>query len=502
MTGGPSRVVAESNVGGDVGALHPLKDVAPSRTDPRDDLVMPELATPAWQVLLQRGRPETDVLNVLKGVLAWQAAGRMRRQHRLPLWPNEEVALSATLPAAFPLSRQSGADEEELRHRINHLEHWAFDLLVGNRDLSREVLRADELPQRTDSRMAVLRQAAALDESATRSLVRRNELAVLRDAHANAYLEQTRADTRGLIEASARWALALARHFSETCASLGRNAGSDLRQPWCKPQHQGRTAGCVGWAVADLLRSQLRDDKIRPSARYLWHGAKELDGEPRPSTFVARAGTSLRAALHLVSRVGCAVESELPSDSLELYDGSLDQFYAEVSRRKVAAVLDLGMDRKMWLSWLALGRPIVSVIRMNRAFADLNPDEDRLETFDPDEKGLINHAVVIAGWRLAPETFEQASHYDLVAGAVKADSKPITDQTTYFPVEFLVRNTLGERWGNQGHAWVPNRLLRLMAHEAYGVLLAHDEVSTPGAAPARPTWAASDGPAGRSRAAP
>ena len=76
---------------------------------------------------------------------------------------------------------------------------------------------------------------------------------------------------------------------------------------------------------------------------------------------------------------------------------------------------------------------------------------------------------------------------------MKADTKPPGDPTTYFPVEFLVRNSFGEGWGQGGYAWVPSRLIRLMAHEAYGVLLADDEVGRPIAAPARRTWDASAG---------
>jgi hypothetical protein len=492
-TNGPGiSADAGTTVGGDTGELADrLKDVAPSSSDPHDDLVMAHLPTPAWNVLLDKKQEGPKVLSVLQGLTAWKAAGRLRRAHGLPVWPGENAAENVVLPTTFQLARQSGADASETQDRINYLEALALELLGSNLELATEVLQARDVRLWKDTRMDVLKTTLAIRDTAGRkALLGENQFAVPRDAHPHGYLENARRTTKDMIEASAKWALHLARHFDGKFRNLSKDSVFDVSQSWWKPQDQGRTAGCVGWAVADLLRLQRYDSKFFPSARYLWHGAKELDGESRPTTFVARAGTSVRGALQLVKEVGCALESELPSDSQELFPGTLDQFYRDVSERKVAAVVNLGMDKKMWLSWIALERPVVCALRINNEFVQLNAANPRLENFDPHDPSLINHAVVIAGWRLAPETFEKSSSYDLVAGANTADTKkPEDDNKVSFPVEYLVRNSFGDQWGKGGYAWVPHRLMRLMAREAYGVLISDAEVDDPGKAPREPSWA-------------
>ena len=69
-----------------------------------------------------------------------------------------------------------------------------------------------------------------------------------------------------------------------------------------------------------------------------------------------------------------------------------DQMAARVARViPEGAVVNLGMDKKMWLSWLALGRPLVVAVRAHEAFVEPGPDSPRLGNYDPGDK-LINHA--------------------------------------------------------------------------------------------------------------
>jgi hypothetical protein len=74
----------------------------------------------------------------------------------------------------------------------------------------------------------------------------------------------------------------------------------NLRTPWFTAGNQGKQASCVGHAVADLIELQRRSSFDPPSARYLWQAAKEMDGDERPTTMIAAAGTILRDALALV----------------------------------------------------------------------------------------------------------------------------------------------------------------------------------------------------------
>jgi hypothetical protein len=480
------------NVGGATGIRSGrLTDLAPSCADPGEDLVLSYLPWPAWRVLLANSAAPLQAQNALKAIVAWKDAGRLRRAHGLPLWPGEDQPAAGVVRPAFRSARQAHPEQEEIQDRVHHLEQLAFESMSESLELTRAALDAAATPQRPDRRLATLRAAADQAPDKRKQLLAQNQVPASAVPRFSAkHLERMRQQTGTTIEDSVRWAVHLARHFRDSFTALSRDSVTDLRTGWWEAQDQGRTAGCVGWAVADLLHLQKRSPMDVPSARYLWQGAKELDGEARPTTFVAGAGTSLRAALQLVKQVGCALESELPSDSMELFRGSLEEFYDNrVSQRRVAAVVDLGMDKKLWLPWMALGRPMVCTILMNTELATITGRDCRLGRFDLTETGLFHHAVVIAGWRLAPETFSEPSPlYDLVDGASKADTKSLDDPKSYFPVEYLVRNSFGSDWGDRGYAWVPHRFMRLMCREAYGLLLSPRELMEPGRAPEEPTW--------------
>ena len=121
----------------------------------------------------------------------------------------------------------------------------------------------------------------------------------------------------------------------------------DLRSDDWPIHDQGSTGSCVGWAVADgVLRYQLTQaGKISVdqalSVRFLWMASKETDEwTARPATFLESAGTSLKAALDVARKYGCALDYELPFElSGPLYQGSEATFYASIARRKLQAIL-------------------------------------------------------------------------------------------------------------------------------------------------------------------
>ena len=153
-----------------------LKDVAPSFSDPREDLVLADLSTPTWQILLASKPKESEALDVLRALLAWDAGGRMRRAYDLPLWPGDEAADPRPLPTTFAVAQQSRADEAEVRDRINHVERWALELVTRNLGLIGRMLQAIEVDDGY-GRRALLRQVVALDEVAPQRALRTNELA-------------------------------------------------------------------------------------------------------------------------------------------------------------------------------------------------------------------------------------------------------------------------------------------------------------------------------------
>lgn len=250
------------------------------------------------------------------------------------------------------------------------------------------------------------------------------------------------------------------------------DAKIDLRAPWFKVGDQGRTASCVGHAIADLIERQRRAAFDPPSARFIWQAAKELDGDERPTTMFAGAGTSLRAGMAVVAKFGYATESEIPTGSNELYYGSLEEFYDHLDRagRKATHVVNLGFGTKSWLGWLYDRRPMVVMLRIGDNFLatgkDMVVNGDDVKKpgeADVDDPNSLLHAVLFVGYRFKGETgtVRNLLERNLQEGNVEDED---------IPVEYLVRNSAGPDWGNQGYAWISQKTVCAQAGEAYGLL--------------------------------
>jgi hypothetical protein len=263
----------------------------------------------------------------------------------------------------------------------------------------------------------------------------------------------------------------------------------DLRTGWFGSRDQKDAAGCVGWAVADLLWRQRNQRVDMPSARFIWQGAKELDGEPRPTTMIAGAGTSLRAALRLVKQHGFALEAELPSNSNAPYPGSLEAFYETIGgERKITDFINLGNDVKNRTAWLSLGRPIVCVLRAGRNFVDAAGPHALIEPFDecdstrfaPDDG--FAHAAVIVGYKLVgdgpglPELITALEAKE-VSDPTVVDERPVQERFADFPLVYLIRNSAGPTWGDRGYAWIRHVDLFQLLIEEYGVFTSSDELA-------------------------
>jgi hypothetical protein len=249
----------------------------------------------------------------------------------------------------------------------------------------------------------------------------------------------------------------------------------DFRTPWFGVRDQRDLGGCVGFAVADLIHRQRAQSFELPSARFIWQGAKELDAEGRPSTMIAGAGTSLRAALHLVRDFGFALEAELPSTNNSLYPGSVDAFYEILESRRVHEVVNLGNDIKTRVAWLSLGLPIVCAIVAGESFLRATGPNATLAPEAPGRQRFI-HAVTIMGYRVGAMSrdgewvTERRALSEIVAEADgHSDSGPRA-----LPVQYLVRNCAGDTWGDRGYAWIDHAQLRERAIESFGVLLPGD----------------------------
>jgi len=221
----------------------------------------------------------------------------------------------------------------------------------------------------------------------------------------------------------------------------------DLREPWWTVGNQNITGSCVGWGTADgVLRwhfykaGKLTQNELL-SVRYLWMAAKEMDiYTSRPTTFIERDGTWLKAALDIARNYGVVTNSVLPFENLsgpELYTaGDERMFYALAAQRRIASYFNLGKNLATWRAWIANNGPILTRLDVDTTWDNVAPN-GHLDVYDAAHtRG--GHCVALVG---------------------------------YTQDRFIVRNSWGNSWGDRGFAYASDQYAKAAFTEAYGVTL-------------------------------
>ncbi len=217
----------------------------------------------------------------------------------------------------------------------------------------------------------------------------------------------------------------------------------DLRADWWTVADQGATGSCVGWASADaVLRWHfVQQGRLDPSAplsvRFQWMASKEVDPFRRPSSFIESAGTSLKAALDVARKWGALPAADLPFEPGALFAGSEEQLYARASRYRISSYFNLHDDLRGWRRWLAENGPILVRLDVDATFDSAGDTDGVLSTYRP-ATARGGHAVAIVG---------------------------------YTARRFIIRNSWGTGWGDEGFAYATNAYARRAFTEAYGVVL-------------------------------
>jgi hypothetical protein len=229
-------------------------------------------------------------------------------------------------------------------------------------------------------------------------------------------------------------------------ASATPPASKDLREDWWQIGDQGATGSCVGWGTAEgVLRQHfVKAAKIqqneRLSPRFIWMAAKESDEfDDRPSTFIEKEGTSLKAALDIARKFGAVKESVLGFDSNELFQGDENTFYAIAAQLKIASYFNLFKNFSEWRDWLATKGPILVALKVDETWDNATQSKGNLDAFKPDTvRG--GHAVSVVGY-----------HED---------------------GRFIIRNSWGTGWGDHGFGFATEEYIQgAFFDEAYGVNL-------------------------------
>ncbi|HEY6747245.1 MAG TPA: C1 family peptidase [Mycobacteriales bacterium] len=217
----------------------------------------------------------------------------------------------------------------------------------------------------------------------------------------------------------------------------------DLRDDsWWGVADQGSTGSCVGWALTDsVLRWHFvtegrlsRNERLSP--RFAWMAAKETDEfTSEPSTFIERAGTSLKAALDVARQHGSVRETVLPFGSAVLFDGDVNTFFAIAAQLKIVAYVNLGRDVQDWRRWLALSGPVLVRLNVDRSWDQATRSAGDLDGYEA-ATARGGHAAALVGY---------------------------TEQ------RLVVRNSWGAAWGDRGYAYASEQYAAAAFTEAYGV---------------------------------
>lgn len=224
-------------------------------------------------------------------------------------------------------------------------------------------------------------------------------------------------------------------------------AAVDLRASWWKINDQENTGSCVGWATADgVVRWHLHQaGKLTAaemlSPRHVWMASKETDSiRGIPETFLEESGTMLKAAMHVAHKFGVALETDLPFHiATTMYTGDENTFYAKASQHRIASYTNLKRDLTVWKTWLAHNGPILVGLNVDESWDGAGANGGKIDVFKPNTvRG--GHAVALVGYR--------------------SDGR------------FIVRNSWGTGWGDQGFGYVkPTYIRAAFYNESYGATI-------------------------------
>jgi hypothetical protein len=229
---------------------------------------------------------------------------------------------------------------------------------------------------------------------------------------------------------------------SDTVTALGPPPASvDLRAPWWDIGDQLQTGSCVGWATADsvarwhLVKLARVAETDHLAVRYVWMAAKETDEfRTQPTTFIEVEGTSLKTALDVARKYGLVLEPVLPFNKAQLFPGDAKTFYALASKLRINAYFNLGRDQQAWRTWLATQGPILTRLNVDQTWDNATSTGGNLDAYKPPTRG--GHAVALVG---------------------------------YTADRFIVRNSWGTPWGDQGYGYASLAYAQAAFTEAYGI---------------------------------
>ena len=219
----------------------------------------------------------------------------------------------------------------------------------------------------------------------------------------------------------------------------------DLRRPWWNVGDQLTTSSCVGWAATDgVLRWHLAErGLIRPqdelSPWLTWMAAKETDADPESTVADDHSGVTLKAALDVLRKYGAVHASEFPFDHEQFRAKYPSPEFAELAAKlRIKAYYrvmnDNNCDPNHLRMWIARQGPVLALVDVDSQW--VRESEHVFEEHGEETGG--GHAVAIVG---------------------------------YTQTHFVIRNSWGTDFCDQGYVLCSNAYVQSAVCEAYGVVV-------------------------------
>lgn len=223
----------------------------------------------------------------------------------------------------------------------------------------------------------------------------------------------------------------------------------DLREDdWWEIGDQEDTSACVGWASTHgLLRWHLakqdkisREDQLSPWLT--WMAAKDTDNDETTIVSDVHTGVCLKAALDILRKYGAVHLKDLPLDPEEFTVKFKNPEFADLaSQMKIKGYYrvinndDCNVDYlRMWISSQG---PVLAMVGPDDQWWDW-PVDNKFQAYDKESVGDRGHAIAIVG---------------------------------YTNDHFIIRNSWGTQFGDNGYIYCTNEYVTQAFCEAYGILI-------------------------------
>lgn len=220
----------------------------------------------------------------------------------------------------------------------------------------------------------------------------------------------------------------------------------DLREDWWEIGDQLDTSACVGWASTHgLLRWHLvkenriaKEDQL--SSWLTWMAAKDTDQDEATTSANIYSGVCLKAALDVLRKYGAVHEKDLPLDpdefSVKFKTPEFSDLAAQMRIKGYYRVInndDCNVDYLRM--WIASQGPVLALVDTDSQW--VRTSEHNFEVYD-EESVDGGHAVAIVG---------------------------------YTKDYFIVRNSWGTEFCDNGYVYCSNEYITKAFCEAYGIVV-------------------------------